>query len=237
MQDRRVQASIVMPALNEEKYIGASLEGLTRQTFKDFEIIVVDGASADRTRSIAGKYARVLIEKRKGMARARNKGAKAANGDILIFLDADTKPTRSLVSTYLDAFDDEKVIAATGPILPLEKTNIRILWGYKFVSILFVKVSIFLGVPSLVGSNFAVRKSAFDKVHGFNGNLMTYEDWDLSIRLRKLGEIKYLDKAVVYTSARRVKEWGVFGYFKYHIENMFLYNVMKKPKTNYAPIR
>jgi len=53
------------------------------------------------------------------------------------------------------------VVAATGPILPLEKTKRSITWGYKFVSILFVKLAIKIGRPTIVGSNFAVRRSIF----------------------------------------------------------------------------
>ena len=115
-----VKISVIIPALNEEKYILHSLEGLKKQSFKDFEVIVCDGNSTDRTREIAKKYAMVVIEKRKGMAAGRNGGARVAKGDILVFLDADTKPSKDLLKVYSNAFTNGTV-AATGPILPLEK--------------------------------------------------------------------------------------------------------------------
>jgi glycosyltransferase involved in cell wall biosynthesis len=232
-----MKVSVVIPALNEEKYIGYTFDGLGRQSFKDFEVIVADAGSADKTREIARKYgAKVVIERRKGIARGRNAGAKVAKGDILIFLDADTKPSPRLIESYVKGLKGD-VVAATGPILPLEKTKKSIRWGYKFVSILFVKLAIKIGRPTIVGSNFAVRRNAFEKVGGFNSNLITYEDWDLSKRLKKYGKIIYIDDAVVYTSARRIFAWGIHGFFNFHVGNMIRYNLFKKPKDEYEPIR
>ncbi len=231
-----VKISVVIPALNEEKYISTTLEGLNKQTFKDFEIIVADGNSQDRTRQIAKRYGRVVIEKRKGIGVGRNAGARIAKGEILVFLDADTKPSKDLLKIYSAAFNNG-IVAATGPILPLEKVGADVGLGYLIVSILFVKLSILVGKPSIVGSNFAVKKSTFNKVHGFNPNLLTYEDYDLSDRLKKYGKIAYLNDAEVLASARRVMAWGVFGYFIYHVENMFRWHTIRKPRTDYPLIR
>jgi len=235
--DKLVKISVIIPALNEEKYIRNSLEGLKKQSFKDFETIVSDGGSSDKTRQIAKKYATVIIDRKKGMAAGRNAGARHAKGHILVFLDADTKPSNGLLMAYSTAFNDD-IIAATGPILPLEKGVGRgVGFGYKFVSILFVKLSILFGRPSIVGSNFAVRRDIFNKVHGFDSSLRTYEDWDLSNKLKKYGKILYVDRALVYTSTRRVRAWGIWGYFVFHVDNMFRYHVLKKPKGEYPIIR
>ena len=232
----RPKISVIIPAKNEEKYIMNVFEGLEIQSFKDFEIIVVDGGSSDKTVSIAKKYGKVIIDKRKGIGTARNTGVKHAHGDILVFLDADTKPSRELLKTYYKALHNG-VVAATGPILPLEKTNLRTKIGFKFVSILFVKVAIAIGIPTIVGSNFAAEKKAFVEINGFDEKLMTYEDWDLSKRINKLGKIKFMNNAIVYTSIRRVKKWGIVGFFSYHVGNMIRYNLLKKPKEYYEEIR
>ncbi len=232
-----MEASIIIPALNEEKYIGYVFEGLKKQSFKDFEVIVADGGSKDKTREIAKRYgAKVVIERRKGIARGRNAGAKIAKGRVLIFIDADTMPSKDLVKLYVNELKGN-TIAATGPILPLEKTKKSIELGYKFVSILFVKTAIKIGRPTIVGSNFAVVRDVFEKVGGFDERLMTYEDWDLSKKIKKYGRIKYLDDAVVYTSARRIFAWGIHGFFSYHFGNIIRYNLLKKPKEEYEPIR
>lgn len=229
--------SVIIPAFNEQKYIKAALDGLREQTFRNFETIVVDGNSTDRTREIAIRQARVVIEKERGIGRARNRGAKVAKGDILVFIDADTKPSRNLIKTYYNAFKRSDIVAATGPILPLEKTSRRVGLGYKVVSVYFVKSSLLVGRPSVVGLNFAVRRKVFSDIGGFNEKFLTYEDYDLSLRLKKAGRISYLRNAVAYTSTRRVKKWGIFGYFLYHTGNMVRYALLKKPNDRYDPIR
>ncbi|MEM3638847.1 MAG: glycosyltransferase [Candidatus Micrarchaeaceae archaeon] len=230
--------SVVIPTYNEEKYIGKALFALSRQSFKDFDIIVVDKESTDKTRKIAKSYgARVIMVRRPGIAIARNAGAKAAKGPVLLFIDADTVASKDLLALYAKAFSNPDVIAATGPILPLERRDPLMMASYKFVSVLFVRLSIAVGRPSIVGSNFAIRKDVFDKVHGFNEKFLTYEDWDLSNRIKRFGRIAYLPKAIVYTSTRRVDSWGISGYFTYHVGNILRYHLLKAPKKEYKPIR
>lgn len=231
------EISVIVPALNEEKYIHNVIDGLEKQTFKDFETIVVDGGSEDNTVKIVKKHAKVIVSYRKGAGSARNAGAKAAKGDILLFLDADTRPSKQLLDTYHKMFQDDKVVAATGPIYPLERSKLRIWIGYKFISVYFVKASMLVGRPSIVGSNFAARKSVFEKANGFNEKFITYEDWDLSNRLKKYGKIAYSDNAMVNTSARRIAAWGVSGYFIFYTINMFMYHFLKRSRTNYKKIR
>ncbi len=229
--------SVIIPAKNEEKYIHNALDGLREQSLKDFETIVVDGGSSDDTVKIARKYATVAVELRRGVSRGRNKGAKLAKGEILLFLDADTKPSADLLKIYSKTFEDGKVVAATGPIYPLEKSPLRVRLGYAFVSVLFVKASMAIGRPSVVGSNFAVRRSTFNRIGGFDNRLITYEDWNLSARLKKFGRIAYIDDAVVYTSARRIRKWGVLGFFKYYVGNMARYHLTKRSKDDYEAVR
>lgn len=229
--------SVIIPSLNEEKYIGKTLQSLRRQTFKDYETILVDNHSNDRTREIAKEYAKVIEDKRKGVGLARNIGARSAKGKILLFLDADTMASENLLLEYASVFADGEVVAATGPILPLEKTSRFVAESYKFVSVSFVKLSILVRRPSVVGANFAVRRSTFDRAGGFDEKLLTYEDWNLSNKLKKYGKIRYVDNALVYTSARRIFAWGVFGFFLYYVTNMFKYHATKKPRGDYVPIR
>jgi glycosyltransferase involved in cell wall biosynthesis len=83
--------SVIIPAFNEEKFLGNCLFSLKNQDFNDFEIIVVDNNSRDKTSKIAKKFGVKLVsEKNQGAALARNRGAKEAKGEILAFTDADT---------------------------------------------------------------------------------------------------------------------------------------------------
>ncbi len=238
MEPHRPQISVIIPTLNEENYITHALKGLRSQSLKDFEIIVVDGKSRDRTAEIARPVAhRIIEEALPGVSTARNTGAYTARGSVLLFLDADTKPSKNLLFSYASAFRKKGVVAATGPIMPLEKAGLFMRIGYFIVSVIFVKLSILLGRPAIIGSNFAVRKSAFDKAGGFDASMVTYEDWNLSRRLKSYGSVRYLNGAIVHTSVRRIKKWGMYGFFKFYMGNIIRYNLFKKPKTNYAPVR
>ena len=230
--------SVIIPSFNEGKYIKNALEGLKKQDFKDFETIVVDKNSTDNTAKVARRYRNVTVirEPRKGISIARNRGAREAKGEILIFMDADTKPSKGFLRSYNKAFKKE-IIMATGPIMPLEKTDILIWMGYIFVSVLMTYAGIAINDPAIIGSNFAVRRSDFMKVKGFNEKMDTYEDWDLSKKLAKRGKAAYVIGAVVYTSTRRVKKWGMWGYIAYHVDNIIRYNRGKKPRNDYNPVR
>lgn len=233
-----VAVSVIIAALNEEKYIRSVVDALKRQTYRDFEVIVVDGGSTDRTRKIAAEVGRVITERRKGIALARNRGARAAKGKILFFTNADTSPCPTLLETYHNEFkDDPGMVAATGPLKPLEKADTIMRMGYKFVSVFLAKFAMAVGQPSISGSNFAVRADAFRRVHGFNERYETYEDLDLSIRLKSIGEVRYINEAMVKTSTRRIEAWGIPKYVAFNFRNIVKYNLSKNPAKNYEPIR
>ena len=103
-----VKVSIVVPARNEETEIRSLLESFKKQTFKDFEVIVVDGNSSDKTREIAKKLgARVIPEsgKYRSPANARNLGVKAARGEIVGIMDADTFVNREFLKSIVEEFN------------------------------------------------------------------------------------------------------------------------------------
>ncbi len=231
------EISVIIPALNEGKYIMQPMHGLQSQTFRNFETIVVDGGSTDRTVGMAKRYARIITDRGRGPGSGRNAGARAAKGRILVFLDADTRPSSGLLESYHSAFRDSGVVASTGPIYPLEKSSLRIRFGYRIVSVFFVRLSILMGNPAVMGSNFAVRADKFRRVGGFNEKFLTYEDWDLSKRLKRLGRITYSKGAAVHTSTRRVAAWGISGYFIYYLINMLMYHFLKRSRSNYKKIR
>ncbi|MGB9703105.1 MAG: glycosyltransferase [Candidatus Micrarchaeia archaeon] len=230
-----MKISVIIPSRNEAKYIEKTLKALKDQSFKDFEVIVVD-SSDDETPKIAEKYAKVVFEKRKGVAIARNKGAKLAKGEILLFLDADTIPSKNLLKVYSKIFEDKKVVAATGPVKPISNSTFYKI-GYWFVSDFFVRVCFLFKKNIIMGMNFAVRKKVFEKEKGFNEKFVTFEDWDLALRLRKHGKILFSKEAFVYSSERRVKKWGVLRFVIFHVGNIIRYILFKKPKTKYEEVR
>ena len=232
--------SIIIPTYNEEKYIKATLESIKKQPYRNLEVIVADSNSADRTREIAKRAypgVRIINKKERGVGIACNAAARVATGSLLMFIDADTSITKHLLRSYEEAFGDRDVVAATGPIIPLERTTRSVRLGYKMVSVYIVKAFMKMGKPSTISSNLMVRKSSYLKLGGFSTTMNTYYDWDLSNRLRKVGRIVFVDGAVAKTSVRRIRKWGMFKYFAFHTGNVIRYNLFHEPKQDYEPIR
>ena len=183
------------------------------------------------------RIGRVIIEPKKNIGAARNTGVRAARGEVVLFTNADTMASRNLLMAYNELFKDRGVVAATGPLVPLEKTTGFIRFGYGFASVTLAKLSFASGRPAISGSNFAARRSAFVKAGGFDESLTTYEDLDLAHRLRALGSVRYIDSAVVATSTRRITRWGVPRYILFNASNVARYNLFHRSNSHYEPIR
>ena len=204
--------SIVIPTLSEEKVIGSTLSSLKSQLTIPHEIIVSDGGSKDRTVEIASKYAdKVLIHSgnsRQTIAQGRNDGARAARGEFLVFLDADCF-LRDADSFFHAAIADfEKVANLAGltallRVLPESETlSDRFILSIVNSVVLFKNNVLHQGeVPG--GEFLMVPRSAFDRVGGFNGELVTREDRDLFIRLAKFGRTFCDPQLTVFHTGRR----------------------------------
>ena len=224
--------SIVIPAYNEEKFIGKTLDSLVDQkTNHLFEVIVVDNASTDKTSLVVKKYSKKLnlnlvYEPKKGRGTARAKGASLAQGEIILCGDADTIYPSNWVDTAVKYFDDPKVVGITGPWKASgvsKKMDVFLDVGQEITSV--VPSQFFLGHPWLTGFNMAVRSDAYKKCGGFNDKINAQEDLDLTFRLRKYGKILYARDLLVTTSNRRFKDGlvkGFWGYEKSAIEHFLL---------------
>ncbi len=108
--------SIIIPTYNEEKYIGKCFESLKKQSYENFEIVIVDDGSTDKTKEIVQKYKKIKLfgGKHKGTAFSRNLGAGKAKGEILIFIDADmTFDKYYLENLIKPILKNEKIIGTT----------------------------------------------------------------------------------------------------------------------------
>lgn len=200
--------SVVIPAYNEEKYLPACLEAFKNQTFKDYEIIVIDNNSKDKTAEIAQSYgATVVKEKKQGMIPARERGFKEAKAEIIARTDADTIITQNWLENIYQSFKkNPKVVAVTGPLLSTSR---------KISNKIFMEISYFYAVKLsklisnhifLMGPNMGIRKSAWQKIKVITDDSKVHEDVDLSHHLSKVGKIIYNKKLKVYFSLRRVRD-------------------------------
>jgi glycosyltransferase involved in cell wall biosynthesis len=157
--------SIIIPTYNEEKDIGDCLNSLKEQSYKNFEIIVVDDGSTDKTREIVGKFKKIkLIEgEHKGPGFSRNLGAKKAKGEVLIFVDADMTFDKDYLKNLLKPIlENEKVIGTTHDYE--EATNLDSIWSRCWGN-----VRVDYRGESNEGVIFrAIRKNKFLEFKGFN---------------------------------------------------------------------
>ena len=232
-----MEASVIIPALNEEKVIEATLKAVRAQTEPGLELIVADGNSTDSTVAISKKYAdKIVTETTRTIAAGRQKGARESSGDILLYTDADSIPDENWAKNLLEAFKDEKVVAAFGSIEPLDASGferVAITFTTNFLATLFN----FIGLDYTYGNNMAIRRSAFEKIGGFNIYIVTAEDTDIVHRLRTQGKVVFVPSAKVLYSTRRIRKWGYAKYILFHAKNFFKTFLFKTPEKHYEVIR
>jgi glycosyltransferase involved in cell wall biosynthesis len=205
-----VKISVVVPAFNEEKLLGQSLAQIKTaaaaftQRGWDFELVVCDNNSTDRTSEIAkAAGAKVVFEPFNQIGRARNSGAAAATGDWLVFVDADSHPSAGLFSEVADQINSGKCLAG-GATMRLDE---KMFWA-GIVTQLWNLTSRFN--KWLAGSFIFVEAAAFRKIGGFNIEMFAAEELDLSQRLKKLAlerrkKIVIVHRHPLVTSARKMK--------------------------------
>ncbi len=231
--------SVIVPTLNEEKYIKRTLLALKHQDYeKKFEIIVVDSESKDKTVSIARNFAdKVVRMKKRGVGRARNVGANVAKGNILIFIDGDTIPMPNLISKFGNSFKTKNVVCATCPILPLEynSKNSLLYAVYNLNTVLSLKTK----KPQIAGICVGYRRGAFLKAGGFDETTHALEDFILSEKISKFGKVVFDENTAVFTSTRRFQKWGIVksmkNYLKFYLQHLI--NGKKFRRSDYEVIR
>jgi glycosyltransferase involved in cell wall biosynthesis len=239
--------SIIIPTLNEEKLLSGLLESLSKKELKekyDFEIIISDGGSTDKTIEIAQKYADVIIEKQKNkmqnIAIGRNVGAQSAKGEILIFLNGDIKLEKPnlLFEEIKNRFIKSKYLAMTCcvKVFPDEE-NISDIIFHTFYNYYFHFLNL-IGLGMGRGECHIVKKSVFKEVKGYDERLAAGEDFDLFRRIRKKGEIFFDRKLTVFESPRRYRKNGHFKIlFTWLINSVYIMFAKKSKSKVWEQVR
>lgn len=209
----RPSISVVIPAFNEARYIADTLESVSRASDLyrgSVEVIVVDNNSTDSTSEIAREMgADVVFERKNQIARARNRGAKAASGDHLIFLDADTTIEGNIFAKVDSNLSSGRIIGGGAWAAPDVGWFGRSVYKYA--------INYTLALKNLtVGPFLYCEPRSFHKVGGFDEELYAAEEFSLANRLKAEGRklrkgwkiIKYHRQHRVVTSGRKFDRFG-----------------------------
>ena len=203
-----MKISVIIPAYNEEKYIGECLENIIKYAPESVkEILVINNASSDRTGEVASAFhqVRVINEPNKGLTKARQRGLMECKGDLLAFVDADSHVPDGWFETINKEFTkDSNLVFLSGPYIYYD-TSVLQRWMVKhlYYGVLARFVYLFTGYVA-TGGNMVMSKSALLKVGGFDTKITFYgEDTDIAKRLHKVGKTKFNFKMIMLTSARR----------------------------------
>lgn len=204
--------SIIIPTLNEEKIIKSTLSSLKAGLKIPHELIISDGGSKDRTIDIAKEYTDKIIvfsgQNRQTIAQGRNDGASIANGDFLVFFDADCSipDSNQFFKLALSHFEKNKnLVSLTGYIRVLpeyETMSDRIIFGIMN-SVARINNNIFHNGDASGGEFQMVRRDAFHSIKGYREDLVTREDRDLFKRLSKIGRTMSDPNLTVFHTGRR----------------------------------
>lgn len=211
------RVSVIIPTYNRSKYLINCLDSVFSQSFKDFEIIVVDDGSTDNTLSILDKYAHkinYIKQKNLGVSSARNCGIKNSKGIWLAFLDSDDLWHKDKLRYQIDYLDknegalichtDEKWYKNGLYINQMDKHK-------KSGGRLFVKS---LQMCMISPSSVMIKKDLFDKIGLFDESLPACEDYDLWLRITSQYDIGFIDKSLVIKNGGHCdqlskKYWGM----------------------------
>jgi glycosyltransferase involved in cell wall biosynthesis len=213
--------SIVIPALNEEKYLPNLLASLTKQSRRDYEVVVVDGSSTDNTAALARSFGdslpklQVCVSAKASLPLQRNLGARASDGEWLAFVDAD-----SILLPYfierLDCFIAERHPKLfTAWFRPDSETPGDAL--FTLLANLYVEGSIIFHRPIAPGPLTVVGRDVFELVGGYNEALTFGEDYDFTRRIGARGITpQILRETLSVLSLRRVRKEGLFRFMLWY---------------------
>ncbi|MDO8514400.1 MAG: glycosyltransferase family 2 protein [bacterium] len=204
--------TLIICAHNEVSDIGETTDTAKKNSGGKFkEIIVVDNASTDRTAEVAREHgARVVFESEKGLTSARQAGFEATTGEFLAYIDADTLITPQWFDIAERAFRDQPdIVSLSGP-----RRYFGTVWYRRWIlnALWYVAPLTYYIVGYMVlGGNFIVRRSALEKISGFDRSIKFYgEDTDLARRLSKVGKTLFRMDFYAYASARRFETEGIW---------------------------
>lgn len=218
-----MRVSVVIPAHNEDQYLHSCLTALTKQSVRPYEIIVVDNASSDLTAQIARSFEGVSIvnEHHLGLPYARNRGFDEAEGEVIARCDADCVPPADWIERIVKRFECGDADALTGPVVYPDLTSLSLYVAMLYLASLYLLQR---GKHTLIGPNFAIRKSTWelirDTVCSHDPNV--HEDQDLALHIHQHIRTIGVDwELIMRTSGRRIRRHPGSFFGDYPVRMMY----------------
>lgn len=219
--------SIVIITLNEEKNLGVLLESLLKQTYKDFEVLVIDSNSTDNTEKVANSYKKKFPKfvfynmKKKGISAARNTGAMKAKGRYIFFMDADISLKKDFLMKSVNDLKRKKLDVA-GVYMKAMGKNILDISYYGFLNFwFFIMQRVY---PHVIGGCMIAKKEVHKRINGFDNGIRLAEDNDYVNRARKYFKFGMIDDYVLISVRRFEKEGRLKMGIKYIL--VFFYRII-----------
>jgi len=236
-----MKLSIIIPAYNEEKYLGKCLDAVLaeiKNSQREVEVIVVNNASTDNTRQLALSYpgVKVIDEEKKGLTRARQAGFVQSTGDLIANIDADTIIPHGWINKVFKRFEKHQdLVALSGPQAFNDQSRWFNLAVFIFYAIgyVFYVINHTLKIGGMLqGGNYILKRTALEKIGGYNTEIDFYgEDADIARRMVKEGTVLFTFWLPVYGSSRRLKYEGLLTMGARYGLNYIWTMIFKKPFT------
>jgi glycosyltransferase involved in cell wall biosynthesis len=208
INDKLVGFSIVLPLYNKQEYIKETIDSVLAQTFKNFEVLIIDDGSTDESATFVKSYVDPRIkyfrQENQGVSVARNMGIKLANYEFIAFLDADDIWNENFlleISDLIDRFSEASGFATSYQFM-IEKNKYKIAKfskhykaGWKGIILDYFGASLY--DPLVTASSFVIRKSVFEMNNAFKVGHMSTEDLELWARLAMQYKIAFCNNPLV----------------------------------------
>ena len=211
------RVSIIIPTYNRAEFLTEALDSIMSQTYKDFELIVVDDGSSDNTKEVVKNFdgeIKYLYRKNQGVSAARNLGINEAKGDFLSFLDSDDLWERNKLEKQMDFFDKNKEakVCYTDEIWARKGKRVNQMKKHaKYSGNIFEKS---LPLCIISASSITIKKDVFARVGLFDESLIVCEDYDLWLRISNEYPVYFISEKLItkrggHKDQLSKKYWGM----------------------------
>jgi len=201
MLNRKPLISVIMAVFNAQDHLYESIESIINQTFKDFELIIINDGSTDESLNIINKFKetdqriKIFNQQNLGLTKSLNIAAKKAQGEYILRQDADDYSDPERFKKQIDYLKNNNLLALGSNCTNLYDNDIKTIWGY--FNDKEIKKMVLLRPPFAHGTSI-FRKDIFYKVGMYNEKYYTSQDLDLWIRISKFGKISMLKERLVF---------------------------------------